>query len=234
MRRIRPLGGQTEQDRPAATPRGREALSGPSVREEAILIAERLAALVESRRTGSPPGPAADAAATPPTPRPAAPKPAARSGAGRGPSAGVDGARHSGRLLGNLLVTRGFLVESELSFALARQAATGGPIGQILVDLGLITDRDLVELLAEQLRMQVIDLARVEFGDGAAGLLAQSEARRLAALPLRQVNGQIDVAIADPTDDEVVAQLRETLGAPLRLFLATRADIDVAVNRLYG
>ncbi len=226
MRRIRPLGGQTDQDRPAATPRGREAFpAGPSAQEEAILIAERLAALVESRRTGSQPGPPVEAAATPPARRPAA-----RSG----PSAGVDGARHSGRLLGNLLLTRGFLVESELSFALARQATTGGPIGQILVDLGLITDRDLVELLAEQLRMQVVDLARVEFGEGVAGLLAQSEARRLAALPLRRVNGQIDVAIADPTDDDAVAQLRETLGAPLRLFLATRADIEVAVNRLYG
>ena len=146
----------------------------------------------------------------------------------------VVGARHTGRLLGNLLLTRGFIVESELRYALARQATTGGPIGQILVDLGLITDRDLVELLAEQMRMQVIDVSRVECDRALRNLVPKADARRLAALPLRRVDGQIDVAVADPTDEDAVAELMNRLGAPLRLFLATRADIDAAVDRIYG
>ena len=44
----------------------------------------------------------------------------------------------------------------------------------------------------------------------------------------------MDVAIADPTDDDTVAELMGILGAPLRLFLATRADIDAAVDRYYS
>jgi hypothetical protein len=177
-----------------------------------MLIAERLAALVESRRAA----------------KPSAPRPSPTE------SAGVVGARHSGRLLGNLLLTRGFIVESELRYALARQATTGGPIGQILVDLGLITDRDLVELLAEQLRMQVIDLTRVECDRATLSRFSKRDARRFAALPLRLVDGQMDVVIADPTDDRAVAELMAILGVPLRLFLATRADIDAAVDRYYS
>jgi hypothetical protein len=202
-----------------------EPLPAPvSAQEEAIRIAERLTALVESRR--------AESSGPPPVTAPgAAPADAEQPPAHVGQ---VVGARHTGRLLGNLLLTRGFIVESELRYALARQATTGGPIGQILVDLGLITDRDLVELLAEQMRMQVIDLSRVQCDRALRNLVPKADARRLAALPLRRVDGQIDVAVADPTDEDAVAELMNRLGAPLRLFLATRADIDVAVDRIYG
>jgi type II secretion system (T2SS) protein E len=217
VRQNQPFGVRTATDRPAAAGLGHESLPPPpTVHEEAVLIAERLAALVESRRVRPSPAPVA------------APQPT------RTPTSGVVGARHSGRLLGNLLVTRGFIVEGELNYALARQASTGDPIGEILVELGLITDRDLVELLAEQLRMHVVDLSRVDCDPDVLALLSKTEARRRAALPLRRVHGLIEVAVAEPTDDAAVAELMTMLGVPLRLFLATRADIVAAVERFYG
>lgn len=263
VRQNRPLGGQTDGRRIRSGARVPEPLPpGPSAQEEAVLIAERLAALVASRRAGSaqdasadaspaesgtprshasadasarshasadaPADSLADASADAPAARPARPLTAP-------PASGpVLGARHSGRLLGNLLLTRGFIIESELQYALSRQSMTGGPIGQILVDLGLITDHDLVELLAEQLRMHVIDLGRIECDRSVLALLTKGEARRLAALPLRRVDGHIDVAIADPTDEAAVGELTRAMGAPVRLLLATRADIDAAIDRLYG
>ena len=203
MRRIRVPGGQTDGGGAAPVARVPEPLPAPPSREEeARQIAERLAALVESRRRAS--------------------------------SSPVVGARHTGRLLGNLLLTRGFLVESELQYALARQSRTGEPIGEILVELGLISDRDLVELLAEQLRMEVIDLSRAECEPAAAFRLPKHVAQRLGAVPMRHREGQIDVAMADPTDQSAVTELMTALGAPLRLFLATRAGIDAAIERVYG
>ncbi len=59
------------------------------------------------------------------------------------------------------------------------------------------------------------------------------EAQTRAALPLRRANGLIEVAVVDPTDEHGVAELMQMLGTPVRLFLATRADIDAAVERLY-
>jgi Type II secretion system (T2SS), protein E, N-terminal domain len=211
LRRKRDLGGQTDIDptrspaRASASTSEPESFPRPASREdEARLIAARLAALVESRRA-----------------RPAV------------PGARVVGARHSGRLLGNLLLTRGFLVAPELDYALARQATTGAPIGEVLVELGLISERDLVELLAEQLRMEVADLRRAECDRSVAFRLPEHVARRLGALPLRRAGEHVDVVMADPTDDEAVGELTERLGAHLRLLLAPRADIDAAIDRLY-
>jgi len=175
----------------------------PSSSDEAVVVAERLSALLERTRAGA------------------------------GVEADVIGARHSGRLLGNLLLTRAYIVEAELQYALERQAAIGGALGEILVDLGLITERDLVHLLAEQLRMEVVDPARIEGDPATLALLPKSEAQRRAALPFRRVDQHIEVAMANPTDGEAVAELMRLLGGPLRLFLATRADIDAAVERLY-
>jgi Type II secretion system (T2SS), protein E, N-terminal domain len=177
--------------------------------EEAVLVAERLSVLLEARRAGS-------------------------SRADTGAIDGdVIGARHSGRLLGNLLLTRAYIVESELDYALQRQASTGGALGEILVDLGLITERDLVHLLAEQLRMEVVDPARIEGDPAILALLPGSDARQRAALPWRRIDEHIDVAMADPTDGDAVAELMRLLGGPLRLYLAPRADIEAAVDRLY-
>jgi hypothetical protein len=212
------------EQRPAAT-----MPPSPTREEEARLIAERLAALVASRK--------ANRVATPPAPLPAradrAPKTPAPSPAGPAADPGVPGTRHTGRLLGNLLVTRGFVTEAELQYALSLQAESGHPIGQILVELGLISEGDLVELLAEQRRMQVIDPTRVKCDAELLARLPKADAHRLCALPIRVADSQVDVAIADPSNGNAIAELMKLLDGRLRLFLSTRAAIDAAIDRVY-
>jgi hypothetical protein len=142
--------------------------------------------------------------------------------------------RHSGRLLGTLLVIRGFLVRSELDAALARQQATGQRLGQVVVQMGFISEGDLIELLAEQLRMSRIDLDRVRLDRSLAGSLTRAEAHRLGAVPVQRNGDSIEVAVADPTDAQAIQALGDTLGAPLTLFLASRTDVDAAIDRLFG
>jgi hypothetical protein len=100
--------------------------------------------------------------------------------------------------------------------------------------LGLITERDLLDLLAEQLRIDVVDPARLDVDRATLALLPAEDARRYAALAWRRVDGHIDVVMADPTDEAAVRDLMTRLGAPLRLFLATRAAIEAAVDRFYS
>jgi hypothetical protein len=232
VRRNRAPGDEIDEERAVGQrPRPPAALPpAPTREEEARLIAERLAALVASRKANG-------AAASPPAPLPAraerAPKTPAPSPSGPAADAGVPGTRHTGRLLGNLLVTRGFVTEAELQYALSLQAESGHPIGQILVELGLITEGDLVELLAEQRRMQVIDPTRVECDAALLARLPKADAHRLCALPIRVADGQVDVAIADPSNGNAIAELMKLLDGRLHLFLATRAAIDAAIDRVY-
>ncbi len=141
--------------------------------------------------------------------------------------------RHSGRLLGTLLVTRGYLVPSELEFVLNRQAETGQRLGEVLLDLGLVDEQALIELVAEQLRLEVFDGTRMNVNVNAGRRLAESEARRLGAVAFRDSGSWVAVAVADPTQPDLVAQLVKRVGSPVRLYAATRATISELIDRVY-
>jgi len=190
--------------------------------EEAERVAQRLEELVNARRAEI-----------------RAPAPKARSvlsaeiTTGPMPLAQVVGARHSGRLLGNLLVDRGCLTSDEIQYALTKQHDSGMPLGQILVELGLLDERVLLELLAEQLRMETIDLRRTTIDRAICVLLPEGDARRLCAVPVSRTGRQIDVAIANPTNNAVVRELVETLCAPVRLLLASRSEIEATIDHFH-
>src|SRR6266567_979782 len=93
--------------------------------EEAERVARRLEELVNARR-------AETRATAPGSPSGSS----ARTTSGPMSLAPVVGKRHSGRLLGSLLVDRGFLNSDEIEYALAKQPDSGKPLGQILVELG--------------------------------------------------------------------------------------------------
>ena len=143
------------------------------------------------------------------------------------------GPRHSGRPLGNLLVARGHLVDDELKAALRYQAASGRKLGEIVVEMGLISDRILAELLAEQLRLPAIDLAQARIDRSVARSIPYEDARRMGAMPLRRGSNWIAVATADPTDSDMVERLTEMLDTPPRLFVAPLAAVLDAIEEAW-
>jgi hypothetical protein len=134
--------------------------------------------------------------------------------------------RHSGRPLGAFLVTRGYIHRAELEYALQRQAESGRRLGEIVVELGFVSEQDVVDLLAEQLGMDVLDLRRTRIDRDTVRRLPPDCARRLRAVPLRVRRGLVEVAVADPTATNLIEQLTLLLGAPVFLYLAANSVID--------
>ncbi|HOW83304.1 MAG TPA: hypothetical protein PK573_12140 [Spirochaetota bacterium] len=52
--------------------------------------------------------------------------------------------------IGQILVKGGVINEKQLKFALEKQEREGGRIGDILISLGFITDREVIKALTEQ------------------------------------------------------------------------------------
>src|SRR5262245_37110239 len=52
--------------------------------------------------------------------------------------------------LGQLLIEKGMLTESDLGLALAHQRQDGRPLGQILISMGVVTEQELARTLTEQ------------------------------------------------------------------------------------
>jgi type IV pilus assembly protein PilB len=146
----------------------------------------------------------------------------------------ADPARPEGRpLIGMLLVRKGQLSVVDLEQALLEKERSGRPIGQVLVSLGLITTRTLAEALAEQHGLDYLDLSTIQLDAETAALLPESAARRYLAMPVKEVDGAVLVAVADPTNLLAHDDLRFALGTHTRIAVADSAQLEEAIEKVY-
>ncbi|HEV8097549.1 MAG TPA: GspE/PulE family protein [Gaiellaceae bacterium] len=135
--------------------------------------------------------------------------------------------------LGSLLINRGVLTVDQVKQAFEEQQLTGKRLGEIVVGHGWVTPQELGKALAEQNGLEYIDLAETELDQEAALLLPKELALRYQAVPVRFVDADLLVAVADPTDIGRSDDLRLALGHNVRLAVSAPADLERAIKRLY-
>ncbi len=125
--------------------------------------------------------------------------------------------------LGQILRRKGFCAERDIEQALEVQRGYGGKLGGILLNLGALTEDQLLQALAEQLGLEYLtDLKGVELlpTEAPAELL-----RRHDVYPFRREDGWLSVLTDDPLNLEVFALLENLLGARVRPVLARQEGL---------
>jgi len=134
----------------------------------------------------------------------------------------------------DFLMARGRLDTVHRDRVLALRRERGESESVIITRLGMIDERDMADCLAEFL---AIPLARP--GDyparpcGPAGLTAEFIARA-QALPLKETNDGLVLAMADPTDDYTLKAVRLASGGAVLPWAAVPSELKTALARLYG
>jgi hypothetical protein len=113
------------------------------------------------------------------------------------------------------------------------QRKTDCALGDALIQLGFITERQLNHALAIQLRIPFVDLDDRPIDPGMRATLSESYARHHRVLPLAQVEGRLVLAMVDPTDLDVVAEVRSCTGRPVDVVTATTDAMERAFEQLY-
>ena len=102
--------------------------------------------------------------------------------------------------LGEILVEKGLVTHKDLELALFEQSRTDQPLGRILVDLGIVKESELMAALAQQVGFTFVDLADYTIDPTASGLIPEQVARRYHANPIGYDDGRLIVAMADPAN----------------------------------
>ncbi len=137
--------------------------------------------------------------------------------------------------LGEILVERGKLDPSNLERALKLQEGESREkIGVILLRLGMVSGRDLADALADQLDLPLAQAADFPELPLMEERLSAKFLRDSQAVPLREDDDELALAIADPTDSYVLSAVRMASGKRVRPYIAASNDIDAALERLYG
>ncbi len=139
------------------------------------------------------------------------------------------------RRIGQILVDLGFLTEDRVEMLLEEQRQRPGELfGQIALSMGLITDEQLAQALGEQFRMQVVSLADVVIAPEVLRHVTEPMAQMYRIIPLAFEDNTLTIAMCDPQKLSIIDELRTLLGYNIRALVATERDIRKALDRYYA
>jgi type IV pilus assembly protein PilB len=136
--------------------------------------------------------------------------------------------------LGSLIVRDGIARPGTVRDALVEAQETDRRLGEVMLARGWIRERDLSRLLAEQEKLEFVDLAKLDLDQGAVDYLPESVARRVGAIAFGFHNSVLLVAVADPTDELGLDEVREAVGRRVKFKVALPSEIDSALYDAFG
>jgi len=137
------------------------------------------------------------------------------------------------QLLGQILIKRGLINQEQLKEALDFQKKEGGFLGEILVSLGYITEKDIVVALIVQCGFPYIAVNKYEIDSKIVKLIPEDVARKHHVIPLDKVGDVLSVVMANPLNLPMIQELEKTTGFKIATFIATKAEIDEAIEQKY-
>ena len=136
--------------------------------------------------------------------------------------------------LGDLLVHEHIITNEQLMQALNSQKSTGRKLGDTLIELSYLSERQLLEFLAQQLGLPFLDISQRRIPSEVANLLPEVHARRLRAIIIEDRGDSVLVGMSDPADLSAIDQLEQMLSSK-RIELAVVMDSQLfeAFDGLY-
>jgi general secretion pathway protein E len=138
--------------------------------------------------------------------------------------------------LGDVLVEQGWITPEGLEDGLAAQAENGEKLGQILVQQKKITEGELLEALALQLDLEVLEsIDDKELRFDLVEKLPIQYLKKHLIFPFQSEHGTLQMAVNDPLDLEVLDDLRILFSVDeIKPVLVQAREIVSAINRTYG
>jgi type IV pilus assembly protein PilB len=174
------------------------------------------------------------AGAKPPAGKPPA-KPGDGSSAKREPRPAKAAQSVGGRKLGQVLVDLGFIDEAQLWSLLDEAKTAGGMIGQLAVSRGLINEDQLLQAVADQFGLKIVNLQEAKIQPEALTMVPETMASVYKVLPLSVADGALTVVISDPAHLSALDDLRNFLGLKeVNAVLASPTAMTEATTKAYA
>jgi type IV pilus assembly protein PilB len=142
--------------------------------------------------------------------------------------------KRKSKQLGQILIELGLITPEQLEIALEEHQKTPKALGRVLIDLGMIKEADLVRALAEQVGLEFVDLTDIQIDPASTALLPEALARRYRALPIGDRDGKLLVAMSDPANVYALDDIRTITGRDVQPVVATSADVEQAIAKFAG
>ncbi len=136
--------------------------------------------------------------------------------------------------IGDILKERGLITPDQLREGLEQQKSSGLPLGQLLINLGYVTEEELFKSLGIQARMESIDLDELQIPREVLDKIPGSIARLYNIIPVGWEENTLFIATSDPFNFSILDDLRFMFNYSIKGKVATQSSISAAVKKYYS
>jgi len=139
-----------------------------------------------------------------------------------------------GSTLGDVLLKEKVLTADQLRAALDFQKKHEVPLGSAVVSLSFLTGEEMAQGLSRQLGYPYIDLDQFEVYPDVISLITSETAKKSLVMPIHRIRSFLTLAMVDPTDLDVIEDIRFRTGLSIQPVIASESGILNAINKYYG
>ena len=139
-----------------------------------------------------------------------------------------------GSNLGELLLREKVINQDQLKTAADYEKKNKVTIGSALVTLGHISEEEMAQALSRQLGYPYIDLSQFEVYPDVINLIPVDIAKKHMIMPIHRIRSFLTMAMVDPTDLDVIENVRFRTSLSIQPVIASESGINDAINKYYG
>jgi type IV pilus assembly protein PilB len=133
-----------------------------------------------------------------------------------------------------LIKERSLIDDLQYEEVVQEQARTGKPVGQILNDMGVVDTFTQLQIMAEYLGTDVVDIREADILPEVIQTMPAATARMYECVPIAVYGSTVQVALADPLNHDTIDQLGFTMpGKDVQVVVADPAKIRKALDKFY-
>ncbi len=138
------------------------------------------------------------------------------------------------RRIGDILLESGRITEEQLLEALEFKDEHRVYLGKAITSLEFLTEKEMVEILSEQLSIPYLELSGYEIQSDVLTIVDQDYAEKYKIMPLFFFDESLTVATADPLNVQMIDDLAVVTNMEINLILATESEITRSIDLFYG
>jgi len=130
----------------------------------------------------------------------------------------------------DLILAKGLMDKGKLESAMEKSKAEEKSLYRYLLEKGMLSETELLGVLAEQFNMPIVDLDKLMIGDDAVRMLPDSLIIEHSAIPVDMDDKHIRIAFWDPKGVGAIENTGIMMGLEIKPVLATKSQIQKAID----
>lgn len=151
---------------------------------------------------------------------------------GAPPSGGAPAPKR--KFLGERLLEAGLITQDQLDLGLREQKRTNERIGEILINLGFVTQELISSVLASEAGVSFILLDTYLIEPSAIAVVPEPLARRLKIIPVSIDGNRVTIAMANVFDILTIDEVQRATGLTVDVVSSTEGSIQTAIEQYYS